>query len=184
MSLHALAKQPDARSQLQVLSDVCQGARAALNSSSDPSLQRNEVCLRLLFEILFQPYSAHLHRPLVATLRPLVAAETLKQASAAAISQCMSEQQRQWQTRHESSTLARIPLAAAWTSTTSCAVQIPIQSTCLCLQLLAEQIHCVLEQSQNAAAPMQAELAHDLKVRIFLCCCVGSGSHSAACIEF
>lgn len=169
-SLRALTNCQDARSQLQALSEVCKAVHTALHVPSGAGMQGSEARLLLLVEIFFQPYSAHLHRPLVATLRPLISSEPLRQAAAAAISHCISDQQQQWARRGARGAVACIPLAAAWTSITACAADIHISSRCCALQLLTEQIGSVLEQSQSVAAPMQAHLAHDLKVRTRLCC--------------
>ena len=168
-ALYALTKCPDGQTQLSALSDVFQTARSALSTSTESSVRQHEVRLRLLFEVLVQPYSAPLHRPLLAALRPLVASEALRQASAVAITQCINEQQRQWQCRtHQETPMTCIPLSAAWTSITSCisVSKIPVHTTCVALHLLSEQMHCVLEQARNVAAPMQGGLAHDLKVCI------------------
>jgi hypothetical protein len=162
----------DARSQLAALSDVCSAAQRALQCPIGPTSQRPEVHIRVLYEVFFQPYSGYLHRALVATLRSLTAIEALKDASNAAIYQCISEQQQQWEAWQASpnSALTHIPMAAAWASASSCAMQIPATSTCAALKVLSEQIQAVLEQSQSqsAVAPLQAELAHDLQVRNFL----------------
>lgn len=166
-ALYALTKCPDGQTQLKALSDVCQTARSDLSTSTEPSVRQHEV--RLLFEVLMQPYSASLHRPLLAALRPLIASEALRQASAVAITQCINEQQRQWRFRtHQETPMTCIPLSAAWTNITSCisVSKIPVHTTCVALHLLSEQMHCVLEQAQNVAAPMQGGLAHDLKVCI------------------
>lgn len=169
VALYALTKCRDGQSQLLLLSEVCQGAQAALSNSTESTVQCRQVRLRLLFEMLLQPYSAHLHRPLLATLRPLVASETLRQASAAAISQCISAQQQQWQSApRQEMPVTCLPLAAAWTSMTSfiSASEAPIDVTCAGLHLLSEQMHCALEQANSAVAPIQASVGHELKVRI------------------
>lgn len=167
-TLRDLTEHQDARSQLRAISDVCKATPTALQSASEAGMQHCASRLRLLFEIFFQPYSGYLHRPLVATLRPLITSEMLRHASATAIRQCIIAQQQQWQNRQDSgnSTLACIPLAAAWNSINSCAAEIPVDATCSTLQLLAKQIQHVLEQSQSTACPLHVNLAHDLKVRV------------------
>jgi hypothetical protein len=122
------------------------------------------VCYRVLFGVLFQPCSAHLHQHLVSALKKCTKSPTADQHACNALYHILTTEEQRWESC-EGARCTHLPIGPAWASVLRVAPNLPEDSPCVAkgVLLLARQLDSAIDQI-NSGAHALPQVADDVQV--------------------